>query len=155
MDTENATQITNYLRKSFRPYWRLPNWVTTVRRPSMGEHRATQVIEFECHHTRVFQQPAPKVGDILWCPKCNRDVGVIRGVSEWRIRCQNCIYSRPFGSAKLNAEISAAKHRMRNPAHVVRIYNGSKFVRQFPDKIKDGYQTVIPMSSNGDQQAPF
>ena len=121
----------------------------------MGEHKETRVVEFECHHTRIFPNPFPKLGDLLWCIRCQKEVRVTRSANEWRIRCQTCIYSRPFGAAKLNAEVSAAKHRMKNPSHVVRIYNGNEFVRQFPDKIADRNQTVIPMRSDSDPTIPF
>jgi len=116
----------------------------------MGEHKTTRVIEFDCHHSRTFPDPAPKVGEMLWCPRCNKDVRVIVAPKEWRIRCSGCIYSRPFGAAQINAEIAAAKHRLRNPDHVVRIYNGSSLVKTFGKS----YQTVIKMSSDSDQ-IPF
>lgn len=122
----------------------------------MGEHKKeTHVVEFECHHTRIFIPPTPKVGDILWCPRCNGERKVITAPAEFRIRCQNCIYSRPFGAAKLNAEIAAAKHRLKNPDHVVRIFNGNEFIRQFPDERVGRNQTVIPMSSERDPSIPF
>jgi hypothetical protein len=50
---------------------------------------------------------------------------------EYRIRCRNCVYSRPYGTAKLNAEIGATKHRKANPGHVVELRNGNRFVRTF------------------------
>lgn len=121
----------------------------------MGEHKTTRIIEFDCRHTRVFPDPAPKVGDTLWCLRCNKDVRVVRGTNEYRIRCQNCIYSRPFGTARLNAEIAAAKHRMSHTEHVVHLYNGTEFLRRFPDRDQDRNQTVIPMTSDRDSEVPF
>lgn len=92
---------------------------------------------------------------MLWCNRCRKELVVIRGVNEWRIQCQNCIYSRPFGAAKLNAEVSAAKHRMKHPDHVVRIYSGNQFMRQFPDAKTERNQTVIPMTPERDSDIPF
>lgn len=71
--------------------------------------------------------------------------------NEWRIRCANCIYSRPFGAAQLNAEISAAKHRQNHPDHVVKIFNGNKLVKAFGNR----NQTVMPMTPESDQAAGF
>lgn len=121
----------------------------------MGEHKTTRIVEFECHHTRVFPDPAPKMGELLWCLRCAREVKVIRGSLEWRVRCMNCIYSRPFGAAKVNAEIAAAKHRMSHTDHVVGLYNGITLVRRFPDESRDRNQTVIPMTSDSDPEIPF
>lgn len=113
--------------------------------------RITHVVEFSCKHVRTFDAPSPKVGEKLWCPQCRIEVVVTRAPAEFRIRCENCTHSKPFGAAKLNAEIGAAKHRMRYPTHVVRIYDGLKIVKTFRDRD----QTVIPMSSPSDQQIPF
>jgi hypothetical protein len=117
----------------------------------MGEHKTTHLIEFDCHHTRVFPNPAPKMGDQLWCPKCNKVATVISAPDEWRTRCVNCTYNRSHGAAKLNAEIAAAKHRMRHPEHVVRIYNGNVITQTFGNR----NQIVIPMSSDSDPSIPF
>lgn len=117
-----------------------------------SEERATFLITFTCKHVRVFPEPAPKLGDVLWCLKCNADVRVESAPPEWRIRCEDCMYSPPgFGTGQINAEIAAAKHRMRKPGHVVRIINGRELVRTFGDRD----QTVIPMSSESDLPIPF
>jgi len=80
---------------------------------------------------------------------------VIAAPDAYRIRCWGCVYTRAYGVAKLKAEIEAAKHRLRHPDHVVRIYNGNKFVRQFPDKIAHRDLNVTRMSSQRDPSIPF
>lgn len=71
---------------------------------------------------------------------------------EWRIRCRKCIYSRPFGAAQINAELSAIRHRRKNPDHPVGIYNGGKLVKTFGD---DRDRTVTPMLPGCDQTPGF
>lgn len=111
----------------------------------------TYIVTFSCQHSRGFREPAPKRGEQLVCLKCSRTVTVIAAPAEYRIRCDNCGHCKPFGRAKINAEIAAAKHRMRHPGHVVRILDGAVTVGSFGDRD----QTVIPMSPESDPRAPF
>ena len=76
---------------------------------------------------------------------------MIAGPAEWRIRCQTCMYAKPFGTARLNAEIAASRHRMSKPDHTVWLYDGHKKIREFAGCD----QTVISMSSVSDQNTPF
>ena len=109
------------------------------------------LIQFSCKHTRVFPNPAPRLGDTLWCPKCRAEVTVEHAPDEWRIRCVDCIYARAYGAAKINAEIAASKHRMRKTGHTVRLYNGNKLMRTFDGR----NQTAISLSSHSDLEIPF
>lgn len=118
----------------------------------MTEHSSRVLITFSCGHNRLFAQPAPKQGETLWCLRCRNERKVISAPNEWKIRCRNCIYSRGFGAAQLNAEISAAKHRMKYPAHVVDIYNGQELRKSFGVS-RD--QTVIGSSPDSDQIPGF
>lgn len=94
--------------------------------------RITYIITLECRHTKIFQEPAPSNGEIIWCTGCNTDRRVISAPPEIRIRCQKCVYSRNFGRAQVNAEIAAAKHRMGRPSHVVLVMDGRRVLRRFP-----------------------
>lgn len=97
----------------------------------MGQHTVKTQVTLECGHKRLFPSPVPKVGDILWCPQCVKEQPVLHAPDEWRVVCEGCRYSRPFGAARVSAEVSAAKHRMKHNSHSVRIYNGNKHVRTF------------------------
>lgn len=119
---------------------------------TIRDDSVTFIITFACHHVRIFPEPAPKVGEILWCVKCNSDVRVKSAPAEFRIRCRDCMYAPAgYGTAQVNAEIAAAKHRMRKPGHVIDIVNGREVVRTFGERD----QTVIPMSSESDLPIPF
>jgi len=100
----------------------------------MSEHNMNYLVTFDCLHTVYFKKPAPKIGDELWCLKCQKYVHVIEAPDEWKIRCMNCMYSRKFGAAKTNAEISAGKHRRNRPGHKVKIFNGNKLIRIFGER---------------------
>lgn len=114
-------------------------------------NRVSFIITFDCKHTRIFPAPSPKIGDLLWCPKCAKDVHVANAPAEWRLRCQGCGYSKPFGDARLNAEISIAKHRMKFPTHMVTLYNGHNKIKNYGES----YQDVIPMMPERDSEIPF
>lgn len=113
--------------------------------------RITYAILFDCKHSRIFEDPAPKMGDLLWCPRCARNVRVESAPAEWRIRCQDCVYTRGFGRARVNAEVAAAKHRIKQPSHVVDLFDGNTKVRRFGER----YQTVIPDEVAEGSQIPF
>lgn len=53
---------------------------------------------------------------------------------EWRIRCQGCTYSAGSGTSRIESELNSARHRMRYPAHTVRLYNGFQHVASYPDR---------------------
>lgn len=97
----------------------------------MTEHSTRVLITTSCGHNRLFAIPAPKTGEVIWCLRCRQERKVISAPGEWKIRCRNCIYSRAFGQAQLNSEISAAKHRMKYPTHTVDIYNGQELRKSF------------------------
>lgn len=82
-------------------------------------------VTFACRHVRLFPEPYPKMGDVMWCPQCSREVSVINAPAYWRVRCETCMFSRATGAVKIDAEIKAAKHRMSFPTHVVRLYDGN------------------------------
>lgn len=86
--------------------------------------RITYLITFSCNHTRVFQEPAPSIAEWLWCPRCRKNVQVKSAPAEWRIRCQDCQYTRRFGTGNSAADVAAAKHRNLKGGHVVSIFNG-------------------------------
>jgi DNA-directed RNA polymerase subunit RPC12/RpoP len=117
-----------------------------MRDPYEHDHPKKQ-IHFDCGHTTYYQYPYPKVREMLWCIRCRKEVRVTLSEFEYKIRCQSCRYSRPFGRARVNAEIAASKHRMRHPTHVVHLYNGGEFLRSFParptDTGADRDQTVM------------
>jgi hypothetical protein len=114
----------------------------------MSEHeKVSRLITYDCGHTQHYKNPYPKVGEMLYCLKCRMEVRVKLAPAEWRIRCRHCVYSRPFGDARLNAEISAAKHRRNHPSHVVALFQGGELIRTFPanptDTGADCNQTVM------------
>jgi hypothetical protein len=118
----------------------------------MGEHNSRTLITYECGHSQLYGSPAPKLGEMVLCLRCRKYRKVITAPNEWRIKCRGCIYSRPFGQAQLNAEIAAAKHRMKNPAHIVDIWNGNVIRKSFG---LDRNQTVIKPIPNSDQIPGF
>lgn len=112
------------------------------------ENRVSYLVTFDCGHSKPFVEPAPAIGESLYCVRCNLPVRVVAAPPEWQIRCQNCMYSRKFGLGRTAAELAASKHRMKNPDHNVGIYNGKERI----DTVGNCNQTVIPMMPNSDRK---
>jgi hypothetical protein len=93
--------------------------------------RITFIITLDCWHSSVFKDPAPVIGDQIWCMKCQAYQVVRSAPAEYRIRCQKCTYSRTFGTSQINAEIAAAKHRMKRNSHTVLLMNGRRVVKRY------------------------
>lgn len=118
----------------------------------MGNIEATYVVTFDCRHVRIWQANPPIINETVWCPQCRKEVKVLSAPAEWRIRCRDCAYSRPFGTGKTGAEIAAAKHRQAHPGHVIEIRNGNVIANVFG--LRD--QTVTTSSSSCDPEClPF
>jgi len=109
------------------------------------------MVLYSCYHTRVFKAPAPKIGEVMWCVRCRKEVVVMKAPPEIRIKCDDCSYGRGFGTARLNAEIQAAKHRLGNPTHTVHLYDGYKIAYTFGHR----NQSEISMMQVSDQEIPF
>ncbi len=88
------------------------------------------VVEFDCKHRREFPAKGniPPVGDTMICLRCREAVKVAKHLEEYRVRCSDCRYSRPFGAAKTRAEIAASKHHNRYPYHEVKLWLGARTV---------------------------
>lgn len=95
------------------------------------------IIVLECGHTLHFARNVPLVGEVTLCLRCRTYKEVTVAPEEWRIKCQSCKHAKPFGAAKLLAEIGAARHRRQagNENHIVGIYNGAKLVRVFDGRM--------------------
>lgn len=86
------------------------------------------VVEYECRHRREFSAGGhvPPVGENMYCLTCRRETVVIKHLDEYRVRCSDCRYSRPFGANRLQAEIAASKHHNRFPYHEVTMWKGHR-----------------------------
>lgn len=90
------------------------------------------IVTYECDHTAIFKTAPPRVGDTVFCIRCNTDRVVVKAPHEYRISCRVCTFGRAYGVARLAAEIAAAKHANKH-GHRVRLYDGPKLVRVIGD----------------------
>lgn len=113
------------------------------------------MVEFDCgHHRECSRKRNPKPGDDIWCLRCHREVKMVRLVEEYRARCFTCRYSRPFGLAKIQAEIKAARHHNRNPSHEVKVLYGTEVSRVFPAQVEKLFTKALPDSKIQDVDLP-
>lgn len=87
----------------------------------------TWTITFDCpyRHSTEFTVEAPVRGVPAWDRKCRAYKTVLESTTkQYRLRCKGCRYSRKYGTARLTAEVKAAKHHVNNPSHVVVVYDG-------------------------------
>jgi hypothetical protein len=97
----------------------------------MAQHNIRVMLS--CRHIVTFREPAPVMGDVVYCVKCNRDVTAVEAPDEWRTKCRACPYARPYGAAKLAAGQAAMRHIRKKPTHVVDIINGRIVVETLGD----------------------
>src|SRR3546814_1074844 len=81
------------------------------------------VIEFACRHRREFPAKGniPQKGDAMYCLKCRAETTVIKHLEEYRVRCSDCRYSRPFGAAKTRSEIARSEEHTSELQSLMRI----------------------------------
>lgn len=96
-------------------------------RPGPKTRPRTRVV-LTCHHAVEFAATPPMKGELIWCVKCSHMRRVEDAPDEYRVRCRGCSYSRRCGTARLDAETAAARHRKRRPNHRVGIYNGKELI---------------------------
>lgn len=104
------------------------------------------VIEFACKHRREFPAKGnvPAKGDAIICLRCRSETTVVRKLEEYRVRCSDCRYSRPFGANSLQAEIAASKHHNRYPYHLVTLWHGVRKAREWPRNEQQLFTKALP-----------
>ncbi len=116
------------------------------------------VIEFACKHRREFPAKGniPAVGEAMYCLRCRAETRVIKQLEEYRVRCSDCRYSRPFGAAKIRAEIAASKHHNRFPYHEVNLWLGTRTVHTWKRNEQKLFTEPLPESgASGVDAYPF
>lgn len=80
----------------------------------------TVTVEFDCGHEFVYGEPVPQPGDVIYCVRCDRGTVVRSGVTDLRVRCRPCRFSRPVPSNEMfearmmaNNHYGSSKHRAR------------------------------------------
>lgn len=110
-------------------------------------------VVLSCSHVLYFEEGiTPRKDDHIWCRYCEEYKRVESAPDAYKIDCQQCEYVRPFGAARTNAEIAAARHSISNTGHVVKMFNGRTYVRKF-GQIRDENVTKTKPESN--RQIPY
>lgn len=107
-------------------------------------------VELQCGCTKVFPSPPPTKDDIVLCRYHNRYETVRLVLDEWRTSCVDCTYGKPFGQARVNAEIGAAKHRQKKPGHRVEIRHGGEVVMTMGENDR-----AMQLTIDSAEQPPF
>ncbi len=108
---------------------------------------STGIVTLDCGHVRMFRPSPPVAGETVYCGDCGDYRGVSATQRQIKVKCRNCVYSRSLGVGgesdltTRDAEMSASKHAMRYPGHVVALTDS------------DGEVTLI--STNGEGQLPM
>lgn len=114
------------------------------------------VVEFDCKHQREFEAKGniPAVGDTMICLRCRHAVKVTKHREEYRVRCSDCTYSRPFGASRLQAEIAASKHHNRFPYHEVKLWLGAQSVHTWKRNEQHLFAKSLPRKRVSDLDLP-
>lgn len=115
-----------------------------------------KVVEFACRHRREFPAKGnvPQKGDAIYCLRCRAETTVIKHLEEYRVRCSDCRYSRPFGAAKTRAEIAASKHHNRYPYHEVKLWLGARTVHVWKKNEQHLFAKSLPGKHVSDLDLP-
>lgn len=118
-------------------------------------HAPYIMVVFDCHHKRSFERAkAPVKGDRLYCLTCRQEVTVTAKVDEFRVRCNDCTFSRPYGANRLQAEIMASRHHNRYPYHEVTLILGTKIERTWPKNEQHLFAKALPGKRVSDVDLP-
>lgn len=104
--------------------------------------KQTFVVELACKHIAYYSFPCPEVGEVIHCRKCGKYCAVTSSAVEYRAKCRACKYSKAYGTAKINAELGAVKHRKAKQGHIVDILLGTKVVTTFGDKDRAAQRSI-------------
>lgn len=92
-------------------------------------------IILKCSHEIMFAMCPPKVGERIYCYRCDDMQRVVDDTRQYIIKCQECRYTRRFGQCLLPAEVYASKH-MATRSHVIHLlYNGVIEQTRTPDRL--------------------
>lgn len=109
---------------------------------------------FDCHHDRIFNQPAPNVGDQVFCLKCNKPRIVTGAVLGWYLRCQSCQLGRTYGEARITCMQAAARHKNKRGGHVVAVFHDNKLVTTLGNVRESVLDGMVHLDDDGDE-IPF
>jgi hypothetical protein len=77
-------------------------------------------IFYACDHVITYRNESPpKVGDEVYCTRCNRATFVVRPPNTYRVNCKSCQYNRTLRNEKLKAQKFAINHLKKYSSHVV------------------------------------
>jgi hypothetical protein len=92
-------------------------------------------IVLSCLHTLTFDDPAPKMGETLWCARCRDYKPAAIAPPNYRLTCDHGCKGKQlkheFGAAIVSAEASAVKHSLRRTGHRVTLANGDNVLQVF------------------------
>lgn len=104
----------------------------------MGDKVTAGDVRLSCDHVLHFDIATPHKKEVLWCHRCKaeRHVVQIGSGKSYRVKCRTCKYTRGK-DGKLNAETSAAAHRIKRAHHVIDILDSQGvIVRTFQDDLE-------------------
>lgn len=110
--------------------------ITSARNNGNGQE---YTIILSCLHTLTFGDPAPKMGEELWCRRCQAVKPAAIAPPNYTLTCDHgCAGKRlrhEFGTALITAETRAVEHSMKRAGHRVTLANGLNHVREFFSEI--------------------
>jgi hypothetical protein len=95
-----------------------------------------------------FDPPA-KLGNEVYCRRCEKYVYVLVAVIEWRIKCLDCSLGHRFGDDETSARRAAIRHVGKRQDHVVDVFRADKLIATvkaneeiIPGSLPDRYHVV-------------
>lgn len=83
-------------------------------------------VRCECEHVLFFNNPYPRVNDLVYCVRCNKNVLVVAHLNTYTVDCVDCSYHSDGYFTEPVASIAAVRHNKKYPTHSVRVTRGAE-----------------------------
>ncbi len=92
--------------------------------------RLKRTIQLSCKHTVDFEAPVPKIGEIIYCRRCQTSRIVEQRTDTYYVKCTKagCPYGRNYGSDAGEARLAAWRHVQKFHSHSVSILRNGESV---------------------------
>lgn len=107
------------------------------------------LVAMACGYQNEFARPAPKLGEVIWCPRCRKYESVVQAPAAYSSSCQRCSYRRVYRLDLEAARTQANQHLIARPTHAVTIRNGSVIVETIksnPDELPERNQPLAEVA---------
>jgi hypothetical protein len=85
--------------------------------------KSISLFVLSCLHTAYYAPPLPRMGEHVYCAKCNKSVCIAKVPCRYETKCRDCSRgNHDYGDAFVTAETRAVGHASRHAGHRVTLW---------------------------------